>query len=67
MLDGNRLLHHEENKFKSNIKFLEPLIFIQTSISCGREFHPPELPTEYTLISIHQVALSMQRAQFVQD
>jgi hypothetical protein len=62
MSDGNELLRQEENKFRSNIKSLEPLIFIQPSISCGREFHPPELPTKYTLISIDRVALSMQRA-----
>jgi hypothetical protein len=55
-------MHHEENKFKSNIKSLEPPIFIGMSISCGREFHHRESPIEYILISINQVALSMQRA-----
>ncbi len=34
MSDANRMLHHEENKFRSNIKSLELLIFIQMSISC---------------------------------
>jgi len=62
MSDANKLVHHEENKFRSNIKSLEPLIFIRMSISCGCEFHHRELPIEYTLISINQVALSMQRA-----
>jgi hypothetical protein len=62
MSNGNRLLRQEENKLRSNIKSLEPLIFIPPSISCGREFHPPELPTEYALISIDRVALSMQKA-----
>jgi hypothetical protein len=61
MSNANRLLHHEENKFRSNIKSLEPRIFIQMSISCGHEFHRPGLPIEYTLISINQVALSMRR------
>jgi hypothetical protein len=61
MSDANRLVHHEENKIRSNTKSLEPLIFIQMSV-CGHEFYHPELPTEYTLISINQVALSMQRA-----
>jgi hypothetical protein len=28
-------------KFRSNIKSLEPLIFIGMLISCGREFHHP--------------------------
>ncbi len=48
----------------SYLKSLEPPIFIGMSISCGREFHWIDrgLPTEYTLISINQVALSMQRA-----
>jgi len=62
MSDANRLVHHEENKLRSNIKSVEPLIFIRMSISQGREFHHRELPTEYTLISINQVALSMQKA-----
>jgi hypothetical protein len=57
-----RLVHHEENKFRSNIRSLEPPIFIGMSISCGREFHHRELPIEYTLISINQVILSMQKA-----